>query len=126
MRYMKIKIIDFDKSANISKDFKDRVGLYDPKRNTIYLDRSLPKYNNGTIRSTLEHEKAHALLRSHNLKLRSRREEVLAILISVCATPSKYQSQEEVLFKRLICGPLTWRVNKGVLFERLLSLSRKF
>lgn len=103
---VKAATINFDRAG---KDFRNRVGLYDPKQDKVYVHSKLPRHNQGTQRSVLEHELAHRRISKAGIKLPQRSEERLATLLGALATPEEYQSHEEVALKNVFSKGLKWR-----------------
>lgn len=116
----KVKVTNFDTAQRLDPSFKGCVGLYKLDSRTIYIDESLPRFSQGTMRSVLEHEIVHAKMHRAGLEVDRDTEEALATLVSVMACPDKYQSNEERALKIMMGRGLKWsrKADRGKLIRR--------
>lgn len=109
---VKIKVIDFESTARINEEFKDRVGLVDLDKRIVWIDKKLPAYTNGSQELTKRHELAHLLIKDCKLKFSAQVEESLCELIAICTAkrPLSTLSTGEMLFRNYLTenGKLRW------------------
>lgn len=111
-RKVKIKVIDFEATARVNEEFKDKVGLVDLDRRIVWIDRKLPSFTNGSRELTKRHELAHLLIKDCKLKFTAQVEESLCELIAICTAkrPLSTLSTGEMLFRNYLTenGKLRW------------------
>lgn len=112
MKRWQEKHLNFQHIAKIQPEFKDAVGLYDSKTETVYVDTALPIYCAGTVRSILEHERVHARIDLAGLTMSKLKEERLCSLLSMAVTPDQYLTHIEAALKFCLYSTYSWSRKK--------------
>lgn len=118
-----IKFVDFQARAKKDKDFTGVVGLYCPDKNIAYIDKHLPKRNQGSRSLCIKHELVHARTASLDLDeiFGKKTEEEMVELEAITRTEDQALSFAEQMFKRLLTAGGTLNPNVPDDLEKILK-----